>query len=253
MQHAVKDALCLIKDTLYLLKEESILLASPEDAAYFRSQKLQAAPPEPLNPKPSLPPPLIIEKAKTTEKPSPLKEPPQPTIVPLPPAKNPNIGLSHIRAVLKKTSPDLKILEQIPDDAKAKQIAERWKTKNQSASISLLSYGEPPEHKKLLQEIAATLEASFGDARLIEAEPLEKENLWETFFSSDRIKLLIVCDVTLWQLHKLRGFYKENPVEHTRKLGGFPLLFLPDLSLYFKDPSLKRSLWKALCQKLAVS
>jgi hypothetical protein len=41
-------------------------------------------------------------------------------------------------------------------------------------------------------------------------------------------------------------FYKETPAQGTRTLGNIPLFLLPDLSLYLKDPLLKRSLWKAL-------
>jgi len=60
------------------------------------------------------------------------------------------------------------------------------------------------------------------------------------------LKLIIVCDYTLWQLPNLMQFYKETPAQKTRQLGEKSLFLLPDLSLYLKDPLLKRSLWKAL-------
>lgn len=158
---------------------------------------------------------------------------------------------SQFRSILQKIAPELAILDSIPDDAAAKQIATRWKTKNQSAPISILSSGELPEHKALLAEIAAALDVYFGPARFIEADAIEKEKQWKTFLSVGSLKMIVVCDSTLWQLHDLRQFYKETPATGVRMLGDVPIFLLPDLSLYLKDPLLKRSLWKALCSKLS--
>jgi hypothetical protein len=69
--------------------------------------------------------------------------------------------------------------------------------------------------------------------------------------TSSELKLVIICDHTLWQLQNLRHFYKETPAQNYRQLGDKHLLMLPDLSLYLKDPLLKRSLWKALCQTIS--
>lgn len=158
---------------------------------------------------------------------------------------------SQFRSILQKIAPELAILDSIPDDAAAKQIATRWKTKNQSAPISILSSGELPEHKALLAEIAAALDVYFGPARFIEADAIEKEKQWKMFLSVGSLKMIVVCDSTLWQLHDLRQFYKETPATGVRMLGDVPIFLLPDLSLYLKDPLLKRSLWKALCSKLS--
>ncbi|MES2273555.1 MAG: hypothetical protein V4487_05150, partial [Chlamydiota bacterium] len=133
----------------------------------------------------------------------------------------------------------------------ARKIASRWKTKNKTAPISLLSFQEPPEQKALLEQIALALDVCFGPARLIHAETVEKENQWEAFLSVPDLKIAIVCDYSLWQMKGLMHFYKENPTAGTRQLGSTPVFLLPDLSLYLKDPLLKRSLWKALCQKIS--
>jgi hypothetical protein len=182
-------------------------------------------------------------------------------IPPLPVEPKAETGLLHqkdtgsrkslLRSILQKIAPELAILDSIPDDAAAKQIATRWKTKNQSAPISILSSGELPEHKALLAEIAAALDVYFGPARFIEADPIEKEKQWKMFLSVGSLKMIVVCDSTLWQLHNLRQFYKETPATGVRMLGDVPIFLLPDLSLYLKDPLLKRSLWKALCSKLS--
>ena len=57
---------------------------------------------------------------------------------------------------------------------------------------------------------------------------------------------MIACDYTVWQLHDLFRYYKENPEKQIRTLKEIPLFLLPDLTLYLKDPLLKRSLWKAI-------
>ena len=133
----------------------------------------------------------------------------------------------------------------------AKKIATRWKTKNQTAPFSILSLCEPEPQRKFLEEIAKALDIYFLPCRLIAAETIEKEGNWSDFLSVADLKLIIACDYTLWQLNKLMPFYKENPTTGQRMLGEIPLFLLPDLSLYLKDPLLKRSLWKALCQKLS--
>ena len=74
--------------------------------------------------------------------------PPAPTI------KSTPIGVPRnpFKSLFAKIAPDFVILEEIPSDAFAKKVAHRWKTKNQTAPLSILSFGEPPEQKVLLEE-----------------------------------------------------------------------------------------------------
>ena len=161
------------------------------------------------------------------------------------------LGWGWFNSLFSKIAPELPIIGEIPSDANAKKISTRWKTKNQSSPISLLSFQEPAAQKTLLEEVAKALDVYFGGARLVQAEGIEKEKQWEAFLSTAGLKVVIACDYTLWQLNGLMAFYKENPTQGIRTLGGISLFLLPDLSLYLKDPLLKRSLWKALCQKLS--
>ena len=283
----------LIEAFRHLLKEETTILAAPEDVAYFRSlyrntlkdresgkeaisyQNQSIVPQEPqvsktpliaggsgedlssaLKPKEAMIPkpadhseikPKIAEqvhtKAAVQKDPSVKKELP----AALRGIESPSF--STMKTLLAKIAPELAIFDTIPSDATAKKIATRWKTKNQSAPISVLSGNELPQYKKFLEEIAAALDTCFGSARIVQADPIEKEKQWEPFLASEGLKLIVVCDATLWQLQNLRQFYKETPTQGIRTLGKIPLCLLPDLSLYFKDPLLKRSLWKALCLK----
>jgi hypothetical protein len=230
-----------------LLKDEPVILASAEDTAYFRNRatKQSAPPPVPI--------PKAIPKLEKKEEPPPL--PPAPLeeapkeIPPKTPAPPPPRSTTLFHSILAKVAPNLAIIDKIPDDKTAKQIASRWKTLNQSAPISILTSGELPEHRALLEEIGIALDVYFGPAKLIEADSIEKEKQWKTFLSSEGLKLIVICDSTLWQLSTLRQFYTETPAAGTRELSGVPIFLLPDLSLYLKDPALKRSLWKALCSK----
>ncbi|MCC6127594.1 MAG: hypothetical protein IT584_00100, partial [Chlamydiae bacterium] len=156
-----------------------------------------------------------------------------------------------VRKIWAKIQPNVPILEEVPSDEIAKKIAQRWKTKNAVAEISILSYHEPPLQKALLEEIASAINILLAPAQIVQAEPIEKERQWETFLSTKSLKLAIACDYTLWQLGDLMQHYRENPTQKTRKLGSIPVLLLPDLSLYLKDPLLKRSLWKAICQTIS--
>ncbi|HSX38246.1 MAG TPA: hypothetical protein VLE95_05385 [Chlamydiales bacterium] len=167
-----------------------------------------------------------------------------------PSQKSPPKSLANLRMrpFFEKNLPELVLIDPIPDDRIARQIANRWKTKNQAAPISILTSGELPKHKIFLSEIALALDVFCSPAKLIEAEAIEKENGWKLFLSSDHLKLILICDSTLWQLASLRQFYKENPAMGNRVLGSTPVFLLPDLSLYLKDPLLKRSLWNNLCR-----
>jgi len=188
--------------------------------------------------------------------PTPSAPPPKaspPDMREVPPVSTPfsaDEGFDIIRKLLSKISPELVLLSEIPSDAKARQIAQRWKTKNQSAPISLLFLHEPLQQQKFLANLITALDVVFGSARLINAEGIEKDGQWEAFLSVSELKLVIICDYALWQMPHLLKFYREVPNQTQRFLLNKALMLLPDLTLYLKDPQLKRSLWKALCQKI---
>lgn len=227
-------AVSIAKELLTYLKEEGpYVLASPEDAAYFRKKVIVETPPPIVKMEIPVFKPVAIEKPVVNEE----------------DAVVTSFQGTSVRNVLSVVAPELALLNEIPSDTMARKIAERWKTKNQTAPISLLLFQEPAEQRALLEQIAKALDICFGSAKIVYAEGIEKEKQWESFLSVADLKMVIVCDYTLWQLSSLMQFYKETPAQGTRMLHNTPLFLLPDLSLYLKDPLLKRSLWKALCQK----
>ena len=242
----------------YLHNFGPYVLASASDANYFREQ-LKKAPAPQQTPPPFIPPLPLSRESKPkfqadggiTPPPPPVVEKPPPFLetAPIPKKETGHFGL--IRKVLSKVAPELALLDDIPNDEHAHRIAFRWKTKNQSAPISILIYQEPPEQQEFLENIAKAIDIYFKPAKIVNAEKIEKEKTWETFLSAKDLQWIIVCDYTLWQLHGLIQFYKEVPMQKTRTLLNTPVFLLPDLSLYLKDPLLKRSLWKVLCQKFS--
>ncbi len=256
------EALNLIREIRQACASEEPLLASAEDCDYFRSlYRTLKSEPQPVAPVLAEPPPT--PKAAPAPAPAPvMPEPPPitkveiapPVAIPLAiekPQPQTQERFEDLRRLFAKISPHFRILDEIPKDEQAKQISERWKTRNQAASISLLFHQESEPHRQLLEHLAQALDVAFGGARLIQCSPIEKEKQWEAFLSVPELKTVIICDSTLWQLPNLLQYFREVPSHSERYLQKTPLFLLPDLSLYLKDPLLKRSLWKALCQKLA--
>ncbi len=232
----------------YIREQGPAVLASSEDAEYFRKAYRKSAPIPTVKESIELPKMRPLPQAIKVEKPPVLAAPPQERSAVL---TKPILPYSQVRNVFSVIAPDLKILEEIPGDEIAKKISMRWKTKNRSAPISILVYQEPPEQRTLLNEIANAIDICFGPAKIVQAEEIEKEKQWGTFLSVEDLKTVLLCDYTLWQLKELMHFYKETPAQGIRLLGEVPLFLLPDLSLYLKDGLLKRSLWRALCQKFS--
>lgn len=227
-----------------LIREEGpAVLASPEDADYFR--KTYQATPKPQAPPVRPVPAPVIAAPPLPPPPKAVEPPPKPVEI----SKPQPVSFSSLRSLVSIIAPELRLIDEIPSDAIAKKLSERWKAKNQTAPLSILTYQEPPEQRALLEGIAQALDVYFGPTKLVSAESIEKAKQWDAFLSTEGLKMVIVCDYTLWQLPHLLHFYKETPAQGTRLLGQIPLFLLPDLSLYLKDALLKRSLWKALCQR----
>lgn len=166
------------------------------------------------------------------------------------PLSAPELGFTSIRKMFSRLFPQLVLLDDIPSDAKAHAVKERWKTQNQAASISLISFHESDWKYQFLTNLSASIEVVYGQAKLISAEEIEHSKQWETFLAAPNLKLVIICDYALWQMPELLRAYREVPNREERFLLKIPLMLLPDLTLYQKDPLLKRSLWKAICQKI---
>jgi hypothetical protein len=160
------------------------------------------------------------------------------------------ISLKEMEMDFSNNASHIPIKKLLPSDRKAKQILEKWKYKKQAAEITLICSEEKGKRKKLLENIAKSLDIYFYPTRLILAEYIEKEDGWDFFLSANRLKLIIGCDYSIFSLPHLMKHYKEQPNSSDCFLKNTPLFLLPDISLYINDPLLKASLWKALKQRI---
>ncbi|NGX51391.1 MAG: hypothetical protein K1060chlam2_01257 [Chlamydiae bacterium] len=217
----------LIDDTLTYVKALLPESGKPKKRAL---PKVQKAAPQPPQIKPAAP------EKKKIEKPSFKLESHSA------PSSEPNVGMKKL---LMEIAPELFLHEGPPSDARARRINEAWKEKRDTPTIPILIQGRA--YRSFVVNIAKAIDSTFGTCRLIEVEPKKK---WDLFFKSPNLKLIIAPDNLIFSSRELLPFYKENPQEKRRTLGDIPLLLLPDLSLYYKDPYLKRSLWNVITQNL---
>lgn len=226
--------LALIDDTLSYVKsllpskqkEIKKIPLPPIEIKPTPSPKITLSPPpKPVFPSPSIP------KAKETK--VFIKLEPLP-----PPIQEPTEG---IRKILKEIDPSLYLHESVPSDHRAKKIKESWKEKRDNPAIPILFQGD--QYRPFISRIAKAIDIVYGSCRLIEITPDKK---WDLFLESENLKLIIAPDRLIFATKGLLPFYQENPQQKSRKLGKVPLLLLPDLSLYYKDPYLKRALWNVI-------
>lgn len=226
-----------------LVEEEEMFLGSQEEIDFFHptlpSQKTE-------NP---LPPPPFPPKEVQKETASVAKEAPPPIPKTTPPSSTTfSPAPSFLKELFRKSVPHIPILDAPPDDTRAKNLKNAWKALSQASPISILLLGEPKEHQELLQAIGETLDVYFQGAKTVQAQPLEEKNQWNSFLDSPSLRWILMCDASLRQLPNLRAFYREIPSQQARYVKQIPLFLLPDLSLYLKDPALKKSLWMHLYQ-----
>ena len=161
------------------------------------------------------------------------------------------LPLGDIQKAMQKVAPDIPYLSQPPSDARAKQTAQKWKFQTQAAPITILSVKETSQEKIFLENISKAIDLYHYPSRVVPAGPLEKEDGWETFLGAKGLKMIIVIDYSIFDFPLLMKHYKEYPSQNQTLLGDIPCFMLPDLALYFKDPLLKPSLWKAITQKIS--
>ncbi|MFA5250338.1 MAG: hypothetical protein WC371_02885 [Parachlamydiales bacterium] len=261
----------LVRETLLYLQKETrpFYFLNAESYRFFqpllppprpsRQKKIPPSPPaleEKIPPPPSLKtitlnkapfpilPPLVrpSEPAPALEKKTDFREMEKP--IPVLP-----VSFQHFKDLLFLVDPNLKILEEIPEDTKAKEIASSWKLKAKVGRITILSYGETEKELFFLKELARAVHLLFQPTKIINAASLEKENKWEAYLNQPHLKLMIISDSSLWKLKNLLTHYHENPISHETFLKNTPLLLMPQISLYFKEPLMKKTLYETLKKK----
>ncbi|MBN2479691.1 MAG: hypothetical protein JXA94_05640 [Parachlamydiales bacterium] len=164
--------------------------------------------------------------------------------------QTPEQNLSDIEKILLKIDSSIEISEKPLDDKIAKKVAQKYKFKNMSANITILAYKENEKAFNFLNKMRLALENTFLPTKVVSAYVIEKSNSWDTFLNKEDINLIISSDYTVFELNQLKSFYVEIPAKNEKFLKDIPLLLLPDINLYLKEPMLKPSLYKTLKLKI---
>ncbi|NGX33767.1 MAG: hypothetical protein K1060chlam1_00108 [Candidatus Anoxychlamydiales bacterium] len=167
--------------------------------------------------------------------------------------EKPNIfedSFLDIKKSIEQKFPNISILKEPIDDKIAKQKSQKYKLKNISSTITILAYKEDEKLYRFLEKLSTSLSVYFYPSKVVSAYLIEKEDNWDDFLKSD-ISLIISSDYTIFELKRLRTYYRENPSKGEKFLKDIPLFLLPDIFLYLKEPTLKASLFNALKQKIA--
>jgi len=225
----INDTLSYIKNLLPPKEEDQIVISS-----FARKEKAQALVKEnPIKPKIDIrcPKEKIELKKQFIELDTPKIPPPQPN--------------EEMRKKLKELDPNLYLHGTVPDDLKAKQIKNAWKEKRQTPAIPILFQGK--NYRSFVEKIAKAIDTVYGSCRVVEIHPQKK---WDLFLESENLRLIISPDTFIFGNKDLLSFYQETPRQKKRSLGKIPLLLIPDLGLYYKDPYIKRSLWNVICNTI---
>ena len=221
--------------------------------------------PEPLK-KPEPTPPKIEKKVeklvdrKVEVAPKAAPTPPPPAEKPKPAPKTKPIELSSNKkeiapqnmtpflSFMQRTFPHTRLHTQPLQDKRALAVRLAYQDRQNLSSVPLLYDASLLPFRPLLENIAKSISLVFTPSRLLDVTSMHSSDSWQTLLQADKVTLILVPDSILASYPKLASLVDEAGAHAL--LGPHPLLHLPDLSLYQKDPLLKRSLWETLCQKL---
>lgn len=208
----------------------------------------------PIVPKKTVPPAEKLPQPLPSAAPlpknqTPLKAPPSPPITSFRESKQPieETDDRDLHQLLAKIAPEIRLYPSCPSDKEAKRIAQNWKIKNTAAPITIIMNNETSSEKKFLFNLAKAIHAHFDECRVVEIKEMQEGDLWSHL---SHTRLLIAQDTTIWGQSVLRKLYHAIPNKSEHFIENTPLFLMPALSLYLREPSLKKSLWQALSQKV---
>jgi hypothetical protein len=202
---------------------------------HFKKQQVEKIVPAEIKAIPA----LVITKPTFPAKPKLIVEPKKQTIVlEKPKPVDPSPPSSKMATLIHQVAPQLFLHKEAPRDDYAKQI----KTEFLLPKFPLFYSKNLEAHRPFLENIAKALESLTRSSRLVDIEPIEKQNLFE----EGPFSCIIAADETIFSSSHLIAHFRETPASGKRWLGNVPLFLLPDLALYKKDHNLKRALWLEL-------
>jgi hypothetical protein len=159
----------------------------------------------------------------------------------------PKTNFSDVENILKKIS-NIELTPPINDKV-AKEVLNKHKYKDQISPILILAYTEDENSFKFLQKLSIAISNYFRDCKIIKAYDIEKKDSWNSILDKSLIKHIITSDYAIYEMKNLKKYFLENEKKE-KYLNEIPLLLLPDISLYLKEPMLKKSLFNMLKKTL---
>lgn len=171
-------------------------------------------------------------------------------LAPLTPATA--LDLSDIRQIVTERFPSQKIIDEIPRDTAVK----RKISASNASPIEMLifAFSQDPKQQAFLSNVANAINLMLKvNVQLVNSIQWEQEVDWNKEFNEGALQLVIANRELIQTLPKMREHYR---VEHHESdnlsaakyyLGKTPLCIIPEIESYFKDPKLKASLWKSIC------
>ncbi len=258
------EYILLIRSTLEWLQEDYMLSLGPkkpkEKKTMIPSQETKSYAPRP-KPKPEK---STEKNPKPLTSRSPRKEPslentktpllgktPSPKIALEFPASVKPDSFAELHQKMRKIAPGVHFYDFPLDDKQAKSVKNAWRRHQSLPQYPILYSKELEPWGGILKNIAQAIDLYFGTSKPVKIEDFEEGGSWQDFFSLQNLKLIIIPDMALFNTKHLITHYKEIPSSGLHYLDNYPALLLPDLSLYYKDPMLKKSLWNILCQMIS--
>lgn len=161
------------------------------------------------------------------------------------------VDFSAMRKIIEEKFPQVRFVNKIPDDSEAQKLAHVWAEEKRVPQVLILAFDEIDRHQLFLKDIAKALEQRGIYAQIVNALKIEQNKEWQKQLQSPALQLVISSSSQFYHLSDLQKYYREGTKQGRYYLANCLLLLLADISFYFKEPSLKPSLWNAIKELLA--
>jgi len=249
----LQEYLSLVGDTIKLLQNDAAyFFASEEEITLFKTT-LSIKKQTPIIPSQKILP-KVIEEVRTKNNNTEIRPQLNCNIETVKNEEKPKndsnvLFLQNIRNTVEKIAPNI-ISDDIPNDEEAILIAQRWKYINKTANISLITATKNTQEQILLKNLAKALNTIIMPASYVDPIPIEMEDIWKEFLSSENLKIILIDDLSLNSLPKLKKYFRQIPVTKENFFHNIPVFILPEVAKLLKNPLEKAILWQELTQMI---
>lgn len=202
------------------------------------SERAAASPntPPPATEKTSLPAPETIKETKSNM-----------AFALEAPAAYEAVDFKDIRKILSECRPGFKIVDNIPESTHVNRIGTDLKEIPSALRAIIISFDQTDSrHLAFLENLGLAIRTCEVNCKIVNAKAIEVNHGWEPLLKANGLRFIIASSDKIEAFPELKKYYSKTTQSPGHVLGSTPLILLPEISLYFKNPSLKRELWKAI-------